>query len=117
MNNEPQARQEASATDAFEAAYEARERASFVLRLYVAGTRAQSTRAIANITRFCERYLAGRYQLDVVDLYQQPALAREDQIFAVPTLVKEQPSPLRRIIGDLSDDARVLAGLGIRGEP
>ena len=74
-------------------------------------------RAVANIKRICERYLSGRYRLDVVDLYQQPALAKEDGVLAAPTLVRTEPGPILRIVGDLSDERRVLAGLGIRGAP
>jgi circadian clock protein KaiB len=106
------ARQEASA--AFQHAEEAARRTQYELRLYVAGTRAHSLRAVTNIKRICERYLEGRYHLDVVDLYQEPSLAREAQILAAPTLVKHRPEPVCRIIGDLSSEARVLLGLGIR---
>jgi circadian clock protein KaiB len=100
---------------AFEAAEATTGRVKYVLRLYVAGTRSASLRAVNNIKRICERHLAGRYRLDVVDLYQQPARAKEDDVLAAPTLVKTEPGPTRRIIGDLSDERRVLAGLGIRG--
>jgi circadian clock protein KaiB len=101
---------------AFEAAEAASQRVRYVLRLYVAGTRSASLRAVANIKRICERHLAGRYCLDVVDLYQQPARARDDQVMAAPTLVMTEPGPIRRLVGDLSDERRVLAGLGIRGK-
>jgi circadian clock protein KaiB len=101
--------------NAFEAAEGASRRVRFVLRLYVAGTRSCSVRAIANIKRICERHLPGRYRLDVVDLYQQPALAKRDDVLAAPTLVRTEPGPICRIVGDLSDERRVLAGLGIRG--
>ena len=100
---------------AFEAAQAASQRAKYVLRLYVAGTRAASLRAVANIKQICERHMPGRYRLDVVDLYQQPARAREDDVVAAPTLVRTEPGPILRIVGDLSDERRVLAGLGIRG--
>jgi circadian clock protein KaiB len=83
------------------------------LRLYVAGPTPRSTRAIVNARRICEQYLRGRYALEVIDLYQQPALAAEDQIVAAPTLLRMRPLPLRRLIGDLSDRARVLVGLGL----
>jgi circadian clock protein KaiB len=101
--------------NAFEAAEAASRRARYVLRLYVAGTRSCSVRAIANIKRICERHLPGRYRLDVVDLYQQPARAKEDQVVAAPTLVRFEPGPVSRIVGDLSDERRVLTVLGIRG--
>jgi len=100
---------------AFEAAEAASQRIKYVLRLYVAGTRTCSVRAVANIKRICERYIPGRYRLDVVDLYQQPALAKQDEVLAAPTLVRTEPGPTCRIVGDLSDEQRVLAGLGIRG--
>jgi circadian clock protein KaiB len=100
---------------AFEAAEAASQSVKYVLRLYVAGTRSASLRAVANIKRICERHLPGRYRLDVVDLYQQPARAKEDEVVAAPTLVRTEPGPIQRIVGDLSDERRVLAGLGIRG--
>jgi circadian clock protein KaiB len=113
VNRQSRSRQET--LHAFEAAEAASGRVGFVLRLYVAGTRSASLRAIANIKGICERHLAGRYRLDVVDLYQQPARAKEDDVVAAPTLVRTEPGPIHRIVGDLSDERRVLAGLGIRG--
>jgi circadian clock protein KaiB len=101
--------------NAFEAAETASRRVRYVLRLYVAGSKSCSVRAVANIKRICERYLPGRYRLDVVDLYQQPALAKRDNVLAAPTLVRTEPGPTRRVVGDLSDERRVLNGLGIRG--
>ena len=83
----------------------------FILKLYVAGQSPKSVSAITNIKRICEEKLHGRYELDVIDLYQQPQLARGEQIVAVPTLIRKLPSPLRRIIGDMSNTERVLAGL------
>ncbi|MFN8630448.1 MAG: circadian clock KaiB family protein [Chloroflexota bacterium] len=85
----------------------------YALRLFVAGTSGQSARAIVNARRFCERYLPGRHSLEVVDIYQQPALARDEQILAVPTLIRTLPPPSRRLVGDLSDTMRVLQGLGL----
>lgn len=85
-----------------------------LLRLYVAGTTSQSTRAILNMQHICEEHLKGRYQLEVIDIYQRPQLAKDEQIIAVPTLVKKLPMPLRRLIGDLSDSERVLVGLDLR---
>ena len=85
-----------------------------LLRLYVAGTTSQSTRAILNMQQICEEHLKGRYQLEVIDIYQRPQLAKDEQIIAVPTLVKKLPMPLRRLIGDLSDSERVLVGLDLR---
>ncbi len=84
-----------------------------MLRLYVTGTTARSARAIANARRACETHLAGRYDLAVVDIYQHPEAAQEHQIIAVPTLVRLLPVPLRRLVGDLSNNERVLAGLEI----
>lgn len=86
------------------------------LRLYVAGQTPNSLRAIANLHRICEEHFADRYHLEVIDLYQQPQLAQVDQIIAVPTLVRQLPPPLRRIIGDLSDTERVLVGLDLQVE-
>ncbi len=92
---------------------EADEAASHVLRLYVAGTTARSARAIATARRLLEARLPGRYTLAVVDIYQDPDAARTHQIVAVPTLIRLRPLPARRLIGDLSDQARVLAALGL----
>lgn len=86
----------------------------YVLRLYVTGTTARSTRAIANLRRICEEHLKDRYDLEVIDIYQQPTLAKGDQIIAAPTLVKTLPAPLRKLIGDMSDKERVLMGLDVR---
>lgn len=86
----------------------------YILRLYVAGQRPKSVDAITNIKKICEENLNGRYTLDVIDLYQQPQLAEGEQIIAVPTLIKKLPLPLRRIIGDMSNTERVLAGLDLR---
>ena len=86
----------------------------YVLRLYVAGTTPQSTRAILNAQRLCETHLEGRYRLEVIDIYQRPVLARDEQIIAVPTLVRLLPEPLRKLVGDLSDAERVLIGLDLK---
>ncbi len=88
---------------------------NYVLRLYITGTTPQSLRAITNVTRICEKYLQGYYRLDVIDLYQQPELAKSEQIVAAPTLIKQQPLPMRRVLGDMSKTERVLAGLGLHG--
>ena len=85
-----------------------------LLRLYVAGQTPRSIAAFANLKRICEEHLAGRYQIEVVDLIQNPQLAKGDQILAVPTLVRRLPEPVRKIIGDLSNSERVLVGLDIR---
>jgi len=84
------------------------------LRLYVAGQTPKSIRAFANLKVLCEEHLKGRYQIEVVDLRKHPQLARGDQIVAVPTLVRRLPSPVRTIIGDLSDSVRLLVGLDLR---
>jgi circadian clock protein KaiB len=89
----------------------------YLLRLYVTGATARSVRAISNIRRICEEHLKGRYDLEVVDVYQQASLAADEQIIAAPTLIKKLPLPLRRIIGDLSDRERVLLGLDLRRKP
>jgi circadian clock protein KaiB len=86
---------------------------SYLLRLYVTGTTPQSVRAIANIKKICEEHLKGRYDLEVIDLYQNPSLAKGEQIIAAPTLIKKLPLPLRRMIGDLSNTDRVLVGLDL----
>jgi circadian clock protein KaiB len=84
------------------------------LRLYVAGTSPKSLRAFMNLKRICEEHLAGRYRIEVIDLLNNPQLAAGDQILAVPTLVRKLPEPMRRIIGDLSDEDRTLVGLDLR---
>jgi circadian clock protein KaiB len=91
--------------------------AHFVLRLYVTGATARSTRAIANLRQFCDRHLSGRYELEVIDLYQRPELAAGEQLIAAPTLIKRRPLPLRRLVGDLSSDERVMAGLDLHVQP
>jgi circadian clock protein KaiB len=86
----------------------------WILRLYVAGQTPKSLAAFANLKRICEEHLAGRYKIEVIDLLEHPQLARGDQIFAVPTLVRRLPPPLRKIIGDLSNTEKVLVGLDMR---
>lgn len=98
----------------FEAAAAARTTGRYVLRLYVTGTTPHSTRAIVNIRKLCEQHLQGRYDLEVVDIAQNPSLAEGHQIIAAPTLIKELPLPLRRFIGDLSQTERILVGLDLR---
>ena len=85
----------------------------YVLLLYVTGMTPRSTRAISAVRAICEEFLAGRFNLEIIDVYQQPALIRDEQILATPTLVKKGPEPERRMIGDMSNRARVLAGLGL----
>ena len=91
-----------------------RNKATYRLRLYVVGTTARSVRAIQSVSRICEDHLQGLYDLEVVDIYKNLPLARGDQIIAAPTLIKRLPAPLRRLIGDMSDEERVLIGLDIR---
>ena len=84
------------------------------LRLYVAGKTIKSVTALNNLKKYCETHLKGKYKIEVVDLLVKPQLAEGDQIFAIPTLVRKFPAPLRKIIGDLSNEERVLVGLNIR---
>jgi circadian clock protein KaiB len=84
------------------------------LRLYIAGKTPRAIQAFQNLQRICEEHLAGRYHIQIIDLLERPALARGDQIVAVPTLVRRLPEPVRKIIGDLSNTERVLVGLDIR---
>ena len=91
-----------------------KQKQMYVLRLYVAGLTVRSRKAIENITAICEEHLKGRYDLEVIDVFRRPVLAREEQIFATPTLVKRLPAPLRRFIGDLSEKEKVLVGLDLR---
>jgi circadian clock protein KaiB len=85
----------------------------YVLRLYVTGLTPRSTRAIGTVRSVCEEHLAGQYELEIIDVYQQPGRSSEDQIVAIPTLVKCSPQPQRLIIGDMSDRNRLLSGLGL----
>jgi len=89
----------------------------WTLRLYVAGQTPRSLTAFANLKRLCEDHLHGRYQIEVIDLMVNPALARDDQILALPTLVRKLPAPVKKIIGDLSNTERVLVGLDLRPRP
>ena len=98
----------------YEKALEKAEQEHYVLRLYVTGMTRRSADAFAHIKALCEEHLQGRYDLEVIDIYQRPQLAQDEQIIAVPTLVKKLPEPLRRWIGDLSDENRVLMGLDLR---
>jgi circadian clock protein KaiB len=102
-----------ASTKVFEAAASRTRKERYVLRLYVAGTTAGSTRAVAALKAICEEHLEGRYKLEVIDVYQEPVVARAEQIVALPTLVKSLPLPMRRILGDLSNEGRVLMGLDL----
>jgi circadian clock protein KaiB len=90
------------------------ENAYYNLRLYVAGQTPKSLQAFANLKKICEEHLEGRYRIEVIDLLENPQLAKGDQIVAIPTLVRKLPEPLRKIIGDLSNTERVLVGLDLR---
>jgi circadian clock protein KaiB len=85
------------------------------LRLYVAGQNAKSIAALANLERLCDAHMAGRYKIEVIDLLENPRLAKEDQVLAVPTLVRKLPEPVKKIIGDLSQTERILLGLDLPG--
>ena len=100
-------------TSALELAARAGRADHYVLRLYVTGMTARAARAIENVRAICAEHLEGRYDLEVIDVYQLPALAKDEQIIAAPTLIRKLPLPLRRIIGDMSRRDRVLAGLDL----
>lgn len=91
-----------------------RSRPEWQLRLYVAGNTSKCAAAFANLQRICQTHLAGRYEIEVIDLVKNPRLASGDQILAIPTLVRKLPQPVKRIIGDLSNETRVLVGLDLR---
>jgi circadian clock protein KaiB len=101
-------------TGQFEQWFERSQRERYELRLFVAGMTVRSAATVERIKQLCEEHLRGRYELEVVDIHQQPELAQEYQIFAVPTLVKKSPTPIRRLIGDFSDVKKVLRGLDVR---
>ncbi len=109
----PKARKRTTVEE-FERAAKEKKPAQYVLRLYVTGMTARSVRAIENLKSICEEYLQGRYDLEIVDIYQHPVLMRGEQIIAAPTLVKRLPEPLRRLVGDMSDKDRVLLGLDLK---
>lgn len=100
--------------DEIEAALKERDDSFYLLRLYVSGLTPKSQRAIENLKAICEEYLKDRHDLEVIDIFQQPALAQAEQIIAAPTLVKKLPLPLRKFIGDLSQTEKILVGLELR---
>jgi circadian clock protein KaiB len=102
------------ATKDFELALQETDKGNYVLRLYVSGMTPNSLRAIENVRKICAEHLEGRYQLEIIDIYQQPIFAKEGQIVAAPTLVKELPPPLRKFIGDMSKTEKILLGLDVR---
>lgn len=97
----------------FEQRIEKKGQEKYVLRLCVAGLTPKSQRAIANIKKICHEYLEGRYDLEIIDIYQNPIFAKDGHIIAVPTLIKEFPEPLRRFIGDMSNTEKLLVGLDL----
>jgi circadian clock protein KaiB len=101
----------------FQKAAQAPAEERYVLRLYVTGMTNRSERAVRNLRAICDEYLKGRYDLEVVDIYQQPVLAKGEQIIAAPTLIKKLPLPMRRIIGDMSNRQRTLLGLDLHRSP
>lgn len=105
------------AVDSAEPGVVAAREETWQLRLYVAGPSPKSLRAFVNLKEFCEEHLHGRYEIEVVDLLEHPARARSDDVLAIPTLVRRLPAPHRKIIGDLSDTARVLSGLQCQPRP
>jgi len=105
-----------STTAEFEHALANAQEGEYVLHLYIAGTNQRSLHAVQRITDFCERFLAGRYELKVIDIYQHPALAEAGQVIAAPTLVRSLPEPMRRVVGDMADEGRVMIAMGIRRE-
>ena len=106
-------KQRIAARAAFETAAKSPPDARYVLRLYVTGMTSRSARAVKNLQAVCDEYLKDRYDLEVIDIYQQPVLAKGEQIIAAPTLIKKLPLPMRRIIGDMSNRERVLLGLDL----
>ena len=103
-----------TSTKEFAKAAALQDRATYVLRLYVTGMTPKSTQAIANVKKLCEKHLEGSYELKVIDIYQQPTLAKGEQIIATPTLIKKLPLPLRKLIGDMSDTERFLVGIDLK---
>jgi circadian clock protein KaiB len=88
----------------------------YELRLYVAGLTPHSQKAIRNVTAVCQQYLAGHFDLEIIDIYQQPTRAKSDQIIAVPTLVKQLPRPMRKLVGSMADRRKILAGLDLASD-
>ena len=103
-------------TEEFEQSLQKSVNEKYILRLYITGITPKSTKSIQNIKRICEENLKGRYELNVIDIYQQPILAKDEQIIAAPTLIKKLPLPLRRLIGDMSDKERILVGLDLQSK-
>jgi len=100
--------------DDFDLRVAKRGKEKYILRLYITGSTIRSVLALSNLKEICEEYLGGRYELEVIDLYLHPSLAKGEQIIAAPTLIKKMPLPFRRIIGDMSDKGKVLLGLDLK---
>ncbi|MFA6147450.1 MAG: circadian clock KaiB family protein [bacterium] len=107
-------KKKADTTEQFEKGVSRLGKGKYVLCLYVAGMTPNSARAIANLKKICDEHLAGQYDLNVIDVYRKPTLAKGEQIVAAPTLIKKLPLPMRKLIGDMSDKGKVLIGLDIR---
>lgn len=90
--------------------------ARYILRLYITGQTRRSLQSVENLRALCDKYLPGQFELEIIDIYQQPAMAKEGQIIAAPTLIKSMPLPLRRLVGDFSDKERVILGLDLMVE-
>lgn len=103
-----------SPSDDFSLTISKLDKEKYILRLYITGSTSRSISAITNLKKICEEYIEGRYELEVIDLYQHPGLAKGDQIIAAPTLIKKLPLPFRRIIGDMSNKEKVLLGLDLK---
>jgi len=102
-----------SSTEEFNLTVTELSKNKYILRLYITGATNRSIFAIQNLKKICQEYLEGRYELEVIDLYQKPSLAKDEQIIAAPTLIKKLPLPFRRIIGDMSDKEKILLGLDL----
>ena len=105
---------ENSPPEDFELTISKRQKDKYILRLYITGSTSRSILAITNLKKICREYLEGRYELEVIDLFQHPGLAADEQIIAAPTLIKKLPLPFRRIIGDMSNKEKVLLGLDLK---
>ena len=103
-----------SPLDDFDLTISKQQKDKYILRLYITGTTSRSIQAITNLKKICRDYLEGRYELEVIDLFQHPGLAKDEQIIAAPTLIKKLPLPFRRIIGDMSNKEKVLLGLDLK---
>ncbi len=113
-NYEKEKEETKGTTATFDQAITGLHKDKYILRLFITGTTARSVLALTNLKKICEEYLEGRYDLEVIDLYQNPGLAKDEQIIAAPTLIKKLPLPFRRIIGDMSDIEKVLIGLEVK---